>query len=129
MMVTSDSTALIAIKSEMKTGKSMETNRGSSGAGVRTRPPASLAITTKSNTGMTMVPTTPSGSRTKILISSQVRRQSPRSMCCRLRANLVAGHTEEHVLECRHGGAEFGHSNVVLGEAADHVRHQIVAAS
>src|SRR5438105_6330697 len=72
-------------------------------------------------------PMTPNGSRTKILISSQVSLHSPRSIMPTLSvANRVARQREKHVLERRELCAEVGYTYPMLRQTLDHVRHQIV---
>src|SRR5919201_1889500 len=129
-MATSDPTALAAMTSDARIGRSTPTKRGTAGDAVRTRGPSSLPNKTNINTGTATVPITPSGSRTKILISSHVSLQSPRSMSMVTSlANRMTGQPEKHVLEVRALGAEFGHSHPMLGETVDDLRHQIVAVS
>ena len=53
--------------------------RGTPGVFASRGPPTRLMIT-KATTGMAMPPIAPSGSRRKILISSQARRHKPRSI-------------------------------------------------
>ena len=95
---------------------------------------------------MPIVPNTPIGSRTKILISTHVRRQSPLSMIAGPRhgapsalarvtrhfrhtsvgilsvPDRMAGQPEEDVLERRDHGAEVGDPDAMLREALDHLR-------
>src|SRR5437773_599897 len=129
-MATSGSTALAAIRTEAKIGRSTETNRGTSGEPVRTRGPSRRARTTNTSTGTPMVPITPSGSRTKILISSQVSRQSPRNVPPDLSvANRVAGELQKHVLERRDLRAEVCDLYAVLRHAANDLGDEIVTPS
>src|SRR6185436_16338668 len=123
MIATSDSTALVAIKSDVRTGKSAVMNRGASGGVCPGRRPNSRPRTTNIITGMPTVPNTPNGSRMKILSSSQVSLNSPRSMVGTSVANPVPGQPEEDVLECRQLGAEVGHANPMIGQTLDHVGH------
>ena len=80
MIVTSDSTALMAIRTEASTGRpTLIKLLAASEAGARLRPTTRPA-TTNTKTGMPIVPNAPSGSRRNILISIQVNFQSPRSI-------------------------------------------------
>src|SRR5688500_4841016 len=88
-------------------------------------PLASRLIITNMSTGIPMVPKTPIGSRRKILISSQVSFRSPRMSV----ANQPAGELEIRILERRHGRAEVGDPDAVLGDASDHIGHQILTRS
>src|SRR5439155_18992528 len=100
---------LVAIRSAAKIGRSTETTRGRSGEPLWIRGPNTQPSTTKISTG-TPAPNTPNGSRTKILISSQVSLHSPRSMMSAASvANHVAGQFEKDVLECRELGAKVDH--------------------
>ena len=74
------------------------------------------------------MPMTPSGSRTKILISSQVSCQSPRSM-------VVAQSRIEWPVSFRKTsssvgmlGPEVGDVDPMLRQALDHGGHEVVAA-
>jgi hypothetical protein len=78
-MVASDSTALNAIMIETKIGRSAPTNAGIRWPGPLGRPPPSFPSRMKIRTGNSSVPIAPSGSRRKILISSQVSLHKPRS--------------------------------------------------
>src|SRR5919197_2773203 len=130
-MAMSDSTALAAIRTETKIGRSAERKRGASGTPVRARGPSRRPSTTKISTGMKTVPITPRGSRTKILISSQVSRHSPRSImpASHSLADGVAGQPEEDVLERRHFGAEIDHPHPMLGETLNHLGDEIVTTA
>src|SRR4051812_39804818 len=106
MMVTSDSTPLIAISSETKTGRPTSRNPEVEAGLGRRGPPANRLITRNTATGNRMVPNAPSGSRRKILISSQVSFQSPRSMVGSLSiADRMAGQFQENVLQVGQDGA------------------------
>ena len=76
--MTSDSTALIAIAMAANTGRSKRTKPLSATAGAE--PPAARERPSPTNTitGIRIVPSAPSGSRMKILSSSQVSFRSPR---------------------------------------------------
>ena len=77
MIVMSDRTALTASSSAAKIGRSLATARGTFGEGPRISRPNMRPNRTKITIGSS-VPKTPSGSRTKILISSHVSFHSPR---------------------------------------------------
>ena len=62
---------------EMKIGRSTPMNDGTRGVGEDKRPPPILPSMTNSKIGKTNVPIAPSGSRRKILVSSQVSFQNP----------------------------------------------------
>src|SRR6185436_9627801 len=129
MMVTSDRTALRAIRIETRIGRSADTmSGGRRDAGPFSRPNIRPS-TTNISTGNATVPITPSGSRTKILISSQVSVQSPRSTSGASIPNRMARQLQKHVFERRALGAKVGDLHAMLREACDHVRHHVVAAS
>src|SRR5437588_3241107 len=127
MMVTSESTALAAMSSATSTATPPDPatpsppNVGNGIPPVRARPNMM-----NTSTGTTMVPMAPSGSRRKILISSQVSCQRPRRRCMDSVPHGVAGEHEEDILEIRKHGAELGDSDPLLGEALDHLGHEIV---
>src|SRR6266850_3877448 len=126
MMATSESMVLVAISREARIGRSTETARGIPGEARCTCGPSSLPNTTKIKTGTPTVPMTPSGSRTKILISSHVSPQSPRSMVSAASVpNHVAGELEKDVLECRQLRAKVDHRHPLFCQTLDHVRHQV----
>jgi hypothetical protein len=79
MIATSDNTALATMRSAANTGRSAATKRGVSGLRAARGPPRRLMMT-NATIGIPMPPMTPSGSRRKILISSQVSRQRPRGI-------------------------------------------------
>ena len=70
---------------------------------------------------MPTVPMTPSGSRTKILISSQVSVSSPRSIGS-LSSESSGRSLEEDVFERRTFGAEIGHLYSMLRDTLDDPR-------
>src|SRR5689334_18570426 len=114
MTTTRDSTALVVIKRDAKIGRSTETKRGTAGEAVRATGPSTRVSTTRTSTGTPTVPITPNGSRTKILTSSQVSLQSPRSMLSAASvANHVAGQLEKDVLKRRELRAEVGNSDSI----------------
>src|SRR5262245_25777264 len=137
MIATSERTALATINRTLRIGMSTDMARGTSGDARPTRGPGSRPNPTYTSTGRPSVPITPSGSRRKILISSQVSFQSPRSMVSAevisvslpSVANLMAGELKKHILECRKLGAEVDDADPVLAQTVDHVRHQVVAAA
>ena len=75
----SDSTALMIIRIETRTGRPTRTNP-SAAAGAEGLRPITRPAMRKTNTGTAMVPNAPSGSRRKIFTSSQVSVQSPRML-------------------------------------------------
>ena len=80
MIVTSDSTALMAMRTEASTGRPAVIKLlAASEAGARLWPTI-RPVTTNTKTGIPIVPNAPSGSRRKILISIHVNFQSPRSI-------------------------------------------------
>src|SRR5262245_13086116 len=117
MIVMSDSTALSAIR--------IAPNAGTSAAigSVRAGPLLARPITAKTITGIPIVPMTPSGSRRKILISSQVSLKSPR--ICSV-SNGVAGETQEDVFQRRRHRAEIGDLDASLGQALNDARDEFV---
>src|ERR1035438_4455238 len=80
MMVTSDNTPLSAMSTDTKTGSPTRKNPAVGSEPDVGRPPANRLTTTKTRAGNKIDPNAPSGSRRKILISSQVSFQSPRSI-------------------------------------------------
>src|SRR6478736_3837886 len=131
MIVTSDSTALIAMRTVEKTGKLTATSVPPLDVGDRRArlPPAIRPSTTNAITGIAIVPKAPSGSRRKILISSQVSLSSPRMGCMDSVADRVAGQLQEHVFEVGRAGPEVGHPDPVLGQTRDDLGHEILAAA
>src|ERR1017187_7267488 len=97
MTVTSDSTPLSAISTATKTGSPTRMNPVAAIAPGMRPPPNNRPATKNTRTGRIIEPNAPSGSRKKILISSQVSFQSPRNMVCLflascfLMANRMAG--------------------------------------
>src|SRR5512140_3517809 len=122
MIATSDSTVLAVMSSDARMGRSTAIALGTPRA--RTWLPNARPNATKISTGTPTVPNTPSGSRTNILVSSQVSLQSPRSIRVSV-PNHVAGQLEEHVLEGRNLRAEVEHRHPVFRQALDHVGHEI----
>ena len=96
---------------------------------LRTRGPSIRPSTTKISTGMPTVPMTPIGSRTKILISSQVSPRVRAAWSAASVANRVTGQLEKDVLERRQLGAEVDHADPMLRQALDDLGHEIVAAA
>ncbi len=74
----SDITALSAIRIDASTGRPMLTNSPAVPDGPPDLRPIDRPRRTNATTGMPIVPMNPSGSRTKILISSQVSFKRPR---------------------------------------------------
>src|SRR5947209_15457038 len=127
MMVTSDATPLSAISTDTKTGSPTRKNPAvESDPGV-SRPPANRLRITKTRTGNKIDPNAPSGSRRKILISSQVSFQSPRSIAQSLSiANRMAGEFQKHVLEVGQHCAEVGDPDPIIGETLDHLGNEVL---
>src|SRR6266850_7781369 len=80
IIVTSEITALMAIKSDARTGRPTWIKLLAASVGCSSLLPTIRPAPRKTRTGITMAPTAPIGSRMKILISSQVSFQSPRSI-------------------------------------------------
>ena len=78
--MTSDNTPLSAISTDTKTGSPTRTNSEAAMALGWSRPPMNRLTATNTTTGRMIDPNAPSGSRRKILISSQVSFQSPCSI-------------------------------------------------
>src|SRR5437763_8305544 len=128
MMVTSDDTPLSAMSTDTKTGSPTRKNPAVESEPGVTRPPPNRFATTKTRTGNKIDPNAPSGSRRKILISSQVSFQSPRSIAQSLSiANRMAGEFQKDVLEVGRLGAEVGDPDPIFGETLDHLGHEVVA--
>src|SRR2546427_1865067 len=127
MIVTSDSTALSVIITDANTGTSTPINAENRDEAVTARRPSTRPITTNISTGTAIVPIAPSGSRMKILISSQVSLRRPLSMISI--PNRVAGQLQEPVLEIRKPGPEVGSPDPVRGKTMDHVRDQVGAVA
>src|SRR5262245_31230398 len=85
----------------------------------------SLLAIRNTTTGMPMVPMTPIGSRTKILISSQVSFRSARILF----TDRMPRERQKHVFEIRELGLETRHLNAMFGQALNDVRDQVAAAS
>src|SRR5215467_563266 len=109
MMVTSDNTPLSAMSTDTKTGRPTRRNPAvGREPGIIRRPPNRLTAA-KTTTGNKIDPNAPSGSRRKILISSQVSFQSPRSIAGSLSiANRMAGQFQKDVLQVGQHSAEIG---------------------
>src|SRR4051812_626146 len=118
MIVTSDNTALMPISSDASTGIAVAIPAGTPPGTGATRLPKTRPISTNTATGAATAPIAPSGSRTKILISSHVSCQSPR-MRGSLVSNRVAGELQEHILEARLNSAEVGHADAMERQAVD----------
>src|SRR6185436_8389484 len=120
MIVTSDTTALIDIRIAASTGRPVFRNIASGAPGEAAAPRMRRPSTKNTTTGMAIVPNRPSGSRAKILISSQVSCQSPFISI----PDGVAGQPEEHVLERRQRRVKVGDGDAMARDALDHVGHQ-----
>src|SRR5262249_54681158 len=128
MMVTSDNTPLSAISTDTNTGSPTRRNPAVGGEPGVIRPPANRLTTTKTTTGNTIDPIAPSGSRRKILISSQVSFQSPRIIAGSPSiADRMAGQFQKDVLQVGQHGGKVGDPDPVLGETVDHLGHEVVA--
>src|SRR5436305_13692777 len=129
-MVTSDNTPLSAMSTDMKTGSPTRENPAAESEPGVSGPRANRLTITKTRTGNKIDPNAPSGSRRKILISSQVSFQSPRSIVESLSiANRMAGQFQKDVLQVGQYGAEVGDPDPILGETLDHLGHEVVAPS
>src|SRR5579859_7028897 len=107
MMATSDNTPLIAMSTETKTGSPTRRNPAVATEPVAGPPAANRLTTTKTRTGNRIDPNAPSGSRRKILISSQVNFQSPRSIARSLSiADRMSGQFQKDVLQIGQRRAE-----------------------
>src|SRR3954469_7027698 len=125
-MVMSDSTALSAIRIAASTGRSMVTRAGASRGPPAPERPNIRPSTTKTRTGMTTVPMTPSGSRTKILISSHVSVSRPLNIRRPSVPDRMAGDVEEHVFQRRSIGAKIRDLDLMIRDTANHPRDQVV---
>src|SRR5580693_9465311 len=126
MMVTSDSTPLMAIRTAASTGRPTRTRSPAPGPDAGGLRPATRPATTNTSTGIPIVLNTPSGSRKKILISSQVNLQSPRSIAM-LVPDRVTGELEKHILEGGEHRAEVGDPDPVFGQTLDDLGDQVIA--
>src|SRR5215471_2575246 len=125
MMVTSEMTALSAIRIAANTGSPMRASAlplADSPDSVR---PARRPSPRKAITGITIVPMAPIGSRMKIFVSSHVSFNRPRMSV----PDGMAGQPEEDVLEIRHDGPEVRDADPVLRHAVDDGGDQFFAAS
>src|SRR5437762_1604517 len=127
-MVTSDNTPLSAISTDTKTGSpTRKTPAVESERGVG-RPPANRLTATKTRTGNKIDPNAPSGSRRKILISSQVSFQSPRSIAeSPSIADRMAGQFQKDVLQVGQHSSDVGDPDPILGETLEHFGDEVVA--
>src|SRR5687767_797493 len=123
MIVTSETTALVAMTSAARTGRPAFRNAHSGDAGPA---PPRIARPSARNrsTGTPTAPNRPSGSRAKILISSQTSchkpfigsylpSSSPAHLPRASVSNRAPRQPEEHVLERRLGGVEIGDRDAV----------------
>src|SRR5262245_49589023 len=119
MIATSERTALATIKRTLRIGMSTDTALGTSGDARPTRGPTSRPNPTYTSTGRPTVPITPSGSRRKILISSQVSFQSPRIIVSTEETERTANHraTEQQRLN---GASAAGSTGRPAKQAAGH---------
>src|SRR5579864_1785464 len=128
MIVTSDSTPLSAISTATSTGRPTRRNSVVAIPVCLRPPPMNRPPTTNTSTGSTIDPNAPSGSRRKILISSQVSFQSPCNIVLSvLIANRMAGELQKNVFEVGQDGAEVGDSYPILGQTLDYLAHEVVA--
>src|SRR5262249_929628 len=158
MIVMSDKTALSTIRRAVKTGSSTRRNCRASGD-VRPPPPSARPRPTNTSNGKAKVPIRPSGSRTKILISSQVSLRRPLSTLilvairCPLSArgkrpvlpsplahrplaiaqvsipHRVSRQRQKHVLEIRRQGLKVHDPDPVLRDALDDVADEVLSSS
>src|SRR5215467_10548625 len=128
MIVTSDSTPLSAMSTDTKTGSPTRKNPAVESEPGVTRPAPNRLTATKTRMGNKIDPTAPSGSRRKILISSQVSFQSPRSIARSPSiADRMAGQFQKDVLQVGQHSAEIGDPDPIFGETLDHLGHEVVA--
>src|SRR4029077_17452697 len=128
--VTSDSTALMAIRTEVSTGRPTLIKLSAAIEVGATLRPTTRPTTRNSKTGIPIVPNAPSGSRRNILISIHVNFQSPCSIVIESSvANRVTSQFEKDVLKVRKNCAEFCYPEPVLGQTVNHFGHEIVAVT
>src|SRR6516164_3922602 len=129
MIVTSESTALSVIRMEARTGTLTRRKLLAAREGGSTLLPAIRPSTMNTNTGTTIIPTAPSGSRRKTLISIHVSVQSPRSIGLLLVANRVAGEFEEDIFEVGENRPEVRDFDLVFRKAANHLGHEVISGT
>src|SRR5450631_136531 len=133
MIVTSDNTPLIAISTDTKTGSPTRMNPAVALAFGMRPLPNNRPTTRNTSTGRMIEPNAPSGSRRKILVSSQVSFQSPRNMVCLfftasvLIPNRMARQLQKDVFQAGQHRTKIGDSDAVLGQTLDHLSHQVLA--
>src|SRR5262249_38595517 len=128
MIVTSDNTPLSAMSTDTKTGSPARKNPAAGSEPGVNRPPANRLPATKIRTGNKIDPNAPSGSRRKILISSQVSFQSPRNIAeSPSIADRMACQFQKDVLQVRQHGSEVCDPDPILGETVNHLCHEVVA--
>src|SRR4029079_13941236 len=108
------------------TGRSMVTSVGASRGTPPPDRPNIRPSTTKTRTGTRTVPMTPSGSRTKILISSHVSVSRPLNIRRPSVPARMAGGVEEHVFQCRSVGAKIRDLDLTIRDTANHTRDQVI---
>src|SRR5580693_8033612 len=109
MMVTSESTALMAISSDTRTGMLAPENPLKARDADPTLGLVKRPNTMKTRTGKPMVPNAPSGSRRKILVSIHVNFKRPRSIIVQfLFANGAASELEKDILKVGKNRSEIG---------------------
>src|SRR6266478_2964660 len=134
IIVTSESTALIVMRSDARTGRPTRIKLLALSDEAGTLQPAIRPTTIKTRTGKPMVPNAPSGSRRKILISIQVNFQSPRSSIVEptrwnLFANRMTGQFEKNVFKIGENGTEIRDPDAILGKTMNYFGHQVVATA
>src|SRR5579871_1923772 len=128
MIVTSDSTALMRIRTVASTGRPTPIKLLAAGEVSAAGRPTIRPATRNTTTGIPIVPIAPSGSRMNILTSIQVNFQSPRSIDESSIANRVTGQFEKNILKVGENRAEIGDAYSVLRQAMNHLGDEIVAA-
>src|ERR1700691_716313 len=130
MIVTRDSTALMAMRTEASTGRPTVIKLLAASEVGASPWPAIRPATRNTRTGITIVPIAPSGSRRKILISIQVNFHSPRSIVIKASvANRVTGQFEKDVLQVGENGAEIRDPDAILRQTMNHLGDEIVAVT
>src|ERR1700678_4490657 len=118
IIVTSDKTALIEMKTETNTGRPtpIKLFAGRLAGASFDRSLGTIARPTKMNTttGITIVPIAPSGSRRNIFSSTHVSFHSPCNIGFRLVANEATRQFQKNVFEVRKQGTEIRNANPIL---------------
>src|SRR5579862_2287480 len=125
-MVTSESTAPTAIRTDASTGRPTPIKllvAREAGGSLR---PSIRPTMRNTKTGMPMLPNAPSGSRRNILISIHVNFQSPRSIVVNLIANRMTGQFEEYVLKVGQNRAKIRDPDAIFRQTLNHFTDEIV---